>query len=245
MIDGGDPLYRTVGYSNFPTEAICRADAEASLTQLILAVQEVDSQAKSMGEAAIIGSQAVHDRGHKLAEEYHRQIKAWDAHEATYPQVVKNTVESSLDVPSLLGTLRRVVENLTPSRGQRTLILNETVTNFPLVWRHMRPEVPGSCWTSGGGSLGWGLGAAVGAHLSAAVNNSAYELSVLIVGDGSFMFGVPATAFWMARKYQTVGGSIRTVIIATLIVIIAILDHSFEQRRMEGKVVCYFPITNY
>lgn len=238
MIDGGNPLYETVGYSNFPTEAICRADAEASLTQLTLAVQEADRQAKSMGEAAIIGSQAIRDRGHRIAEEYQRQIKAWDAHEGTYPQVVTNTMESSLDVSNLLGTLRRAVQKLTPSKGQRTLILNETVTNFPLVWRHMRPESPGSLWTSGGGSLGWGLGAAVGAHLGAAVNNSTYELSVLIVGDGSFMFGIPATAFWMARKYQTVGGSIYTAITVALIMIIAVLDHSFEQWRMEGKIIC-------
>jgi thiamine pyrophosphate-dependent acetolactate synthase large subunit-like protein len=31
-----------------------------------------------------------------------------------------------------------------------------------------------------------------------------YELVVAIVGDGSFMFGVPSSAFWMARKYETV-----------------------------------------
>jgi hypothetical protein len=30
-----------------------------------------------------------------------------------------------------------------------------------------------------------------------------YELIVAIVGDGSFLFGVPSSAFWMARRYNT------------------------------------------
>jgi len=30
-----------------------------------------------------------------------------------------------------------------------------------------------------------------------------YELIVVIVGDGSFIFGVPSAAYWMARRYNT------------------------------------------
>ncbi|XP_006457656.1 hypothetical protein AGABI2DRAFT_230152 [Agaricus bisporus var. bisporus H97] len=203
MIDGGDPLFETVGYSNFPAEAICRADAQASLIQLALVVEEADRQAQSMGKAAVVGSKSIRDRGLRLAQEYESQVKAWDALEGTYPRIITNAVESSLDVPNLLGTVRKAIQNLTPSKGQKTLILNEAITNYPIVWGHIRPETPGSYFTAGGGSLGWGLGAAVGAHLSSAVSKLEHELSVLIVGDGCFMFGVPTTAFWMARKYQT------------------------------------------
>lgn len=228
MIDGGDPLFETVGYSNFPAEAICRADAQASLIQLALVVEEADRQAQSMGKAAVVGSKSIRDRGLRLAQEYESQVKAWDALEGTYPRIITNAVESSLDVPNLLGTVRKAIQNLTPSKGQKTLILNEAITNYPIVWGHMRPEIPGSYFTAGGGSLGWGLGAAVGAHLSSAVNKSEQELSVLIVGDGCFMFGVPTTAFWMARKYQTVCGSVYSAIIMALMMITAILDYNFE-----------------
>ena len=31
-----------------------------------------------------------------------------------------------------------------------------------------------------------------------------HELVVVIVGDGSYLFGVPSSAYWMARKYDTV-----------------------------------------
>ena len=30
------------------------------------------------------------------------------------------------------------------------------------------------------------------------------ELIVLLVGDGSYVFGVPSAAYWMARRYDTV-----------------------------------------
>lgn len=203
IIDGGDPLYATVGYSNFPAEMICKADAEVTLTQLVLSVREADAQATAVGEG-VLGGKPIQERGKKLAEAYKKQIEAWDAQESTYPDIVTDTTKSSLTVPNLLGALRKAVHKLTPSRGHNTLILHESITNYPLVWGHMRPEIPGTFLTSGGGSLGWALGAAVGAHLSSKVENKEYELSVAIVGDGSFMFGVPSSAYWMARKYQTV-----------------------------------------
>jgi thiamine pyrophosphate-dependent acetolactate synthase large subunit-like protein len=58
-------------------------------------------------------------------------------------------------------------------------------------------------YTSGGSSLGWGLGAAIGAHCGYAATQTMNDLTVLVTGDGSFLFGVPASAFWIARRYQT------------------------------------------
>jgi thiamine pyrophosphate-dependent acetolactate synthase large subunit-like protein len=46
------------------------------------------------------------------------------------------------------------------------------------------------------GSLGWSIGAAVGARLAAPD-----ATIVRIVGDGSYLLGVPSTAYWMARRY--------------------------------------------
>lgn len=49
-----------------------------------------------------------------------------------------------------------------------------------------------------------GLGAAIGAHFGGQVSpNVASDLIVLVVGDGSFLFGVPSSAYWMARRYST------------------------------------------
>ena len=48
-----------------------------------------------------------------------------------------------------------------------------------------------------------GLGAAIGGYLGAKAAHAQNDLTVLVVGDGSFLFGVPASAYWMARRYGT------------------------------------------
>jgi hypothetical protein len=46
------------------------------------------------------------------------------------------------------------------------------------------------------GGLGWAGGAAVGAKLAAPG-----RVVVALVGDGSFLFGIPSSAQWVARRY--------------------------------------------
>ncbi len=78
------------------------------------------------------------------------------------------------------------------------LILTEVITNSKTVADHLRPNRPGSVIHHGGGSLGWAGGAAVGAKLAAPDRTV-----VCLVGDGSFLFGVPSSAQWAARRYGT------------------------------------------
>jgi acetolactate synthase I/II/III large subunit len=51
--------------------------------------------------------------------------------------------------------------------------------------------------TSGGGSLGWNGGAAIGAKLA-----HPDKTIVALTGDGSYMFSVPSSVHWMARRYD-------------------------------------------
>jgi acetolactate synthase-1/2/3 large subunit len=57
---------------------------------------------------------------------------------------------------------------------------------------------PGTILASGGSSLGWHGGAAIGAKLAAPERTV-----VALTGDGSYLFSVPATVHWMARRYRT------------------------------------------
>jgi acetolactate synthase-1/2/3 large subunit len=79
-----------------------------------------------------------------------------------------------------------------------SIVLNEGVTNYQTILDHLRLSRPGSMFTSGGGSLGWSGGAAVGAKLARPDSTI-----VSLVGDGSFLFSVPSTVFWLARRYDT------------------------------------------
>ncbi len=79
-----------------------------------------------------------------------------------------------------------------------TIVLNEGITNYGVVCDHLAMTRPGSIFASGGGSLGWSGGAAIGAKLAAPD-----KTVVAITGDGSYMFSVPSSVHWMARKYRT------------------------------------------
>ncbi len=48
--------------------------------------------------------------------------------------------------------------------GPDAIVLNEGITNYPAICDHIAPSVPGAFFASGGGSLGWGGGAAIGAE---------------------------------------------------------------------------------
>jgi acetolactate synthase-1/2/3 large subunit len=81
--------------------------------------------------------------------------------------------------------------------GPDAIVLNEAISNYPAVSQHLRASRPGSVLGIGGGSLGWSGGAAVGVKLAAPERTV-----VSLVGDGSYLFGVPSSAQWMARRYQ-------------------------------------------
>ena len=79
-----------------------------------------------------------------------------------------------------------------------TIVLSETITNYPTIANHLRPSRPGTFFLSGGSSLGWNGGAAIGAKLAAPD-----KTVISLTGDGSYMFSVPSSVHWMARKYGT------------------------------------------
>lgn len=79
-----------------------------------------------------------------------------------------------------------------------TIIMSEMITNYPVVANHLRPSTPGQYFLSGGSSLGWNGGAAIGAKLA-----HPDKMVIALSGDGSYMFSVPSSVHWMARKYKT------------------------------------------
>jgi acetolactate synthase I/II/III large subunit len=79
-----------------------------------------------------------------------------------------------------------------------TIVLNEGITNYSVIADHLGATRPGSVLTSGGGSLGWNGGAAIGVKLA-----RPDKTVVCLTGDGSYMFSVPSSVHWIARRYQT------------------------------------------
>jgi acetolactate synthase-1/2/3 large subunit len=78
------------------------------------------------------------------------------------------------------------------------IVLNESITNYSAVMNHIGARPAGTMFTSGGGSLGWNGGAAIGFKLA----RPDAEVAV-ITGDGSYLFSQPSSVHWMARRYAT------------------------------------------
>lgn len=216
VVDSGDPLKLGVGYAHVDAEIVCRADAEVALGQIEGALR--GTGIRPAGEPWLHGSiskdsgaeSRIQARRVKLADAHAVLVAALDVAEHPPPFLLPAGSAGpafTFTAPRLMSTVRRVLGAATPSRGSRTLVLNEAISNYPAVWQHLRPELPGTIITSGGSSLGWALGAAVGASLggrAGGTRSDLHELIVVIVGDGSFMFGVPSSVYWMAKRYQTV-----------------------------------------
>lgn len=198
-----------IGFWHVPAEMVCRADAQRALEEIMEAMKSGDEHGRSLNEMTV--SQDVVMRGRALKVRHKEMVRRMDEAEAAYPEVDRagNVPAASITVPNIIGVLREVTQRATSSDGHaiRTLFLNESISNYQTTWMHLRPEDSGSVISSGGSSLGWALAAAVGAHIGGKVKDEegkGYDLIVAIVGDGSYMFGIPSSAYWMARKYKTV-----------------------------------------
>ncbi|KAM7197502.1 Benzoylformate decarboxylase [Naviculisporaceae sp. PSN 640] len=81
----------------------------------------------------------------------------------------------------------------------------EAVTNTLFVHDSIRPTIPGSWINCGGGGLGWSGGGALGIKLAteyeAKLKGGKGKFVVQIVGDGTFLFSVPGSVYWIAKRY--------------------------------------------
>ena len=166
-----DPLKQSTPLWYIKARRSYRADAATALAQLNACVDRVE-----------IDAQAAERRRHYA--ERHRERRSDLARlEASSGEII--TPEY------LTGCVRRQV-------GLDAIVLNEGVTNHPAIWDHMAREKPGTIFTSGGSSLGWNGGAAIGMKLA-----TPDKTFVVLTGDGSYMFSAPSTVHWMARRYRT------------------------------------------
>jgi len=148
-----------------------RADAYEALLQL-----NDDLSQREMNENQI------QERYQRIASQHDEQREAWKQKE----QVEGNTITPEW----LTACLRQVVD-------EDTVILDETITNTMTVSKHLPRSKSGTYFTSGGTSLGWNGGAAVGIKLA-----DPTKTVVSLTGDGTYLFSVPASVHWMSRRYQ-------------------------------------------
>lgn len=114
---------------------------------------------------------AIERRAERIAAEHRRQREAWRA---------EAEAGGRGDTP----TVEWIAHCLDRVRDGNTIFINE----YDLSLRHITLDAPGAQFGhSTAGYLGWGLGAALGAKLGAPD-----KTVIAVVGDGSYIFGVPS-----------------------------------------------------
>ena len=90
-----------------------------------------------------------------------------------------------------------VAKALDEALGGRGVLLHEAVSNTAEAIPQIRRGGARRLYGSGGGSLGWGGGAALGVKLALPHEDVAY-----LTGDGTFVFANPSAVYWGARRYE-------------------------------------------
>jgi acetolactate synthase-1/2/3 large subunit len=167
-----DPLKEQMPLWQIPTRRVFRADAATALRQL-----------NECLDTAGIDHQAVNLRRDHYARLHEERDQAL---------LQKEQPDGEIITPEYLtACVRRHVD-------QNTIILNEGITNYPVITNHLGVIRAGQMFASGGGSLGWHGGAAIGMKLACPD-----KTVICLTGDGSYMFSVPSSVHWIARRYQT------------------------------------------
>jgi acetolactate synthase-1/2/3 large subunit len=170
-----DPLKTQMNMWQVPARRFAAASARVAVEQIARFVRDHQLAGPHVVEVRREAAARAHDQ--ELAERAGREQPRSDG---------------VITAEYLTACVRRLLE------GEDALVLTEVVTNSKVVADHLRPNRPGSVIHNGGAALGWAGGAAVGAKLAAPDRTV-----VCLVGDGSFLFGVPSSAQWVARRYGT------------------------------------------
>lgn len=178
-----DPLKTATTLWSLPCERRWQCDSELALDQLCSFIKANELLTATETKSRI------ETRASALKERFAQRQERLRVSE-TLPE------DGSATVPYVMSRLREACE------GIDVVGLNESTTNLGNVADHLRHETPLSLIGSGGGALGWYSGAAVGAHM-ALKSQGRDDLLIAFTGDGTWLFGVPSCAYWMAKRYET------------------------------------------
>lgn len=168
-----DPLKESTPLWYIPSKRFIQADSHTALQQI-----------NGWLEQASIKASVVEQRFTKYKKVHDKQRQLWKKES----QMKKQNV---ITAEFLIATLNDVIDD-------DTIILNEAITNYENVCKHLGRSVPGTYFASGASSLGWNGGAAIGVKLAAP------EKTVIsLTGDGTYMFSNPTPVHWVAKKYET------------------------------------------
>ncbi|EKD21213.1 acetolactate synthase [Drepanopeziza brunnea f. sp. 'multigermtubi' MB_m1] len=167
-----------------------RAESYTSLKQLLGYIASHQDGSRASPLSARLSSEAFKQRWDALALSHEKRLSSIAAAAEPRP-------DGTFGAGHLCRTLRRLV----PSD---TIFAIEAVTNSLIVADNIQATRPGSWINCGGGGLGWSGGGALGIKLATEHERGPGKgkFVVAIVGDGTFLFSVPGSVYWISQRYN-------------------------------------------
>jgi len=159
---------------SYPADLLIYAHAQETLGQLIDAIRTRNPDRSKVNSRSLVA-------GELKAEKVARRT-----------QVLERVWDSSPIAPE------RLASEINQAIASNAVVVTEGVSSDAAIWDYMTFDQPGGGrrhLISSGGSLGWGVGAAIGAKLGAPDNQV-----IALVGDGSYQFAVQA--LWTAKRFE-------------------------------------------
>ena len=180
-----DPLKGQMPLHYIGAQQQYRADSETPLRQL----HQYISRNTSLSE--LVASEKFKTRGQDTHESHKKRLEG-------YSRLAARPSDNTLNTSFVSAAVRKACPN-------DTIWCVEAVTQTFAVADQLQVDIPG-CWINcGGGGLGWSGGASLGVKLAADAepgSDSGGKFVCQIVGDGSYMFSVPGSVYWIAQRYK-------------------------------------------
>jgi thiamine pyrophosphate-dependent acetolactate synthase large subunit-like protein len=183
-----DPLKQVMPLFYIAAQARYRADALTSVEQLLAALKSDEGF-----KAKLAGAES-EQRWTALQESHKKKLEVI----AARSQPLEN---GDFGTSHLCAKLR----DMCP---KDTIWAVEAVTNTLFVHDSIQATLPGHFINCGGGGLGWSGGGALGIKLASEHeaqlkgDGSKGKFVVQIVADGTFLFSVPGSVYWISRRYK-------------------------------------------
>ncbi len=182
-----DPLKQQMPVFYIPAIARYRADSKTSFQQLHNRLVSDPEFSKSLK------SDAFQERWRDLEVSYTARLQTI-SHQGALPSDPATPLNASI----LTSQIRKA---LPPD----TIWVIEAVTLTGFVADQIQATLPSSWLNCGGGGLGWSGGAALGIKLASDTANGGTgkgKFICQIVGDGTFLFSVPGSVYWISQRYH-------------------------------------------
>jgi thiamine pyrophosphate-dependent acetolactate synthase large subunit-like protein len=179
-----DPLKQQMPLFYLAAESRYRADSFTAISQLVKYIS-------SSSELSIkLKDPSFQQKWDALAKDHRARLKSIEV-------LATPKEDGSFGTGYLCHMLRKIVP-------KDTIWAIEAVTSTGFVADNIQPTFPGSWINCGGGGLGWSGGGALGLKLATEYENGPARGRFVcqIVGDGTFLFSVPGSVYWICQRYR-------------------------------------------